>query len=132
MRDKQRSEPRTKVTDELLELFKRVSRRMARGIPLSLALAGEGMEPAAYEKHRERYPELFILQEKARREFLESAIEQLLSGERLQANVCWLLERRYPELFVRPADTNIHVTQQIIGVPDEVLQRARSYAKKKD
>jgi hypothetical protein len=46
-------------------------------------------------------------------------------------NLCWLLERRYPDLFgLRKPDLGVNATVNV-GLPENVLQRARELAREK-
>jgi hypothetical protein len=47
------------------------------------------------------------------------------------ANLKWLLERRFPDLFARPAEVSVSVnnTTNISGLADDVLEQARIIAR---
>ena len=130
--------PESKVTAELV---KRVSERVARGIPIRVALSGEQVSWTAYKKHLQRHPELKAIQKGAKIQFLDKAFDMILSrpGPMLR----WLLERRHPELFAKPreeaaiqttdSDPQIQTQTQyqtIAGVPQEALEEARRNAQK--
>jgi hypothetical protein len=83
-------------------LFHRVSKLGAIGISLKLALAGEGLTCEEYEEQLKAYPELATIQAKAKCEFLELCIHTLLSAKDPSANIRWLLERIYPDIFGDP------------------------------
>jgi hypothetical protein len=80
-------------------LVQRVSKRVAIGIPLELAVAGEGLIRTVYEELLRKHPELAIIQDVAKREFLEVCIRTLLQAKNPSANIRWLLERLYPDDF---------------------------------
>jgi hypothetical protein len=85
-----------------VELVQRVSERVAIGIPLQYAVAGEGVSCAEYEEHLREHPELKTIQDVTTREFLEDCIQALLQAKNPSANIRWLLERLYPEDFGEP------------------------------
>ena len=100
-------EPESNVTVALVE---RVADRMATGVPLSLALAGEALSRAEYEEQMRRHPELADHEGVAKRKFLQNAIKILLAGKDSSANIRWLLERLYPDVFDRQqASENVTV-----------------------
>ena len=118
-------------------LVKRVSKRVGRGIPIRLALAGEPVTHDAYRKHLQRHPELAAIQEGAKIKFLDKTFDMILSrpGPMLR----WLLERRHPDLFAKPreeapapnvAPTTQTQTQTIAGIPQEAVEEARKNAPK--
>jgi hypothetical protein len=83
-------------------LVLRVSERLAMGISLELAVAGEGLSCVEYEKLLRENPELATLQAVTQREFVEDCIRKLLQAKNPSANIRWLLERLYPEFFGNP------------------------------
>lgn len=85
-----------KVTVALVE---RVSDRVATGVPLSCALAGEPVSLAEYEEHLREHPELAALEGVAKRKFIQKAVGVLLTAKDSSANIRWLLERLYPDVF---------------------------------
>jgi hypothetical protein len=120
----------SKSTDTVA-LVKRVSERLAKGIPLKLALAGEPVTQAEYEGQLRHDPELAALQDVAKREFLEDALLTLLNGKNAGANIRWWLETFYPEIFAKPEskeDEPKQVKQTILGVPEDELEAARAEA----
>ena len=88
---------KSKVT---VELVQRVSKHVARGIPIRNALAGERVTQAAYERQLQRHPELKDIQELAKLEFLGKTFDLITArpGPMLR----WLLERRHPDVFCQP------------------------------
>lgn len=82
-------------------LVKRVSKRISTGVPPDLALAGELVSRSDYQEHLSKNPELAALEQAAKREFLQSLIGMLLEAKDSSANIRWLLERIYPEIFSR-------------------------------
>lgn len=133
--------PQSQVTAELVH---RVSDRVARGIPIRNALAGEHVTQAAYERHLRRHHELKEIQETAKLRFLDSTIELILSrpGPMLR----WLLERRHSDIFAAPrpevpaarpieparpkteADVPPQPRQTVVGYSQEALEEARRRA----
>jgi hypothetical protein len=85
--------------DVTIELVQRVSERVAIGIPLELAVAGEGLSREEYEGQLRERPELATIQDVTIREFIEDCIRKLLQAKDPSANIRWLLERLYPEIF---------------------------------
>jgi len=127
-----------------VELVQRVSKRVGRGIPIQMALAGERVSWSAYKKHLQRHPDLAAIQEVAKIQFLDETFDMILSkpGPMLR----WFLERRHPDLFAKPRDEtpaaatatatatapqtqtqtqNQNQNQTIAGVPQEALDEAR-------
>jgi hypothetical protein len=76
-------------------LIMRVSERLALGMPLRIALAGEPVTRAEYKDYLLAHPELAGLQDVAKQKFLESAFDVLLDGETAAANYRWLIELIY-------------------------------------
>jgi hypothetical protein len=85
--------------DVTVELVQRVSERVAIGITLELAVAGEGLSRAEYEEQLRERPELAAIQDVTSREFIEDCIQKLLQAKDPSANIRWLLERLYPDIF---------------------------------
>jgi GTP cyclohydrolase FolE2 len=90
------------LQSSLPALVLRVSERLAIGISLQLAVAGEGLSSAEYERLLRENPELATLQAVTQREFVEDCIRKLLQAKNPSANIRWLLERLYPEFFGNP------------------------------
>jgi hypothetical protein len=117
-----------------LAVVKRVGKRFGQGMPLKDALALENnpqINPDSWHKAIQRSSEMSTLWDGVKADFLEKAITRLLESDDL-ANLRWLLERRFPELFARPAPTTVNVSQStstIVGLPNDVLARLREYAK---
>jgi hypothetical protein len=124
--------PESRVTAQLV---KRVSKCVARGIPVRLALAGQGVTQYAYERHLRRHPELAAIHEAAKVTFLNKTFDMILS--RPGPLVRWLLERRHSDLFAPPAELASTAQpapaapepqkpkQTIAGVPEDELEQAR-------
>ncbi|HTV42052.1 MAG TPA: hypothetical protein VMF08_15895 [Candidatus Sulfotelmatobacter sp.] len=110
----------------------RISHRVAMGIPLDLALAGESVTEENYKEHLEADPELARIEGAARCRFVEQAIAALLAVENPSTNIRWLLERLYPEEFClrRAADDaeKEKPRQTILGVPEEFTEQMRAEA----
>lgn len=83
-----------------VQLVKRVSRRVAMGIPLHISLGGEPVNLAEYEAELRRCPELAAIQARAKRKFLERALGMILCGKNARSNVGWWLRRVYPRKFL--------------------------------
>jgi hypothetical protein len=118
-----------------LAVVERVAKRFGHGMPLKDALALENnsqINPDSWHKALQRKPQFVHPFEAAKADFLEKALTRLSESEDL-ANLRWLLERRYPELFARPAQTQVNVNQTnqptIVGLPNDILARVREYAK---
>jgi hypothetical protein len=119
----------SKSTDTVA-LVKRVSEHLAKGIPLKLALAGEPVTQAEYEKQLRRSPELAALQDVARRELLEDALDALLNGKNAGANIRWWLGTFYPEIFAKPETKDAPVKKPtILGWTEEQVERVREAAR---
>ena len=92
-------------------LVERVFDRLATGVPLGLALAGEGVSCAEFGEYLRRHPELADQLGVAKRKFLQNAIKILLDSKNASANIRWLLERFYPEAFDRQSEgVTVNVT----------------------
>lgn len=124
--------PDSKVTPALVE---RVSKLVARGIPVHIALEGEPVTAAAYKKQLQRHTELAAIQSQAKIKFLDNATELITSkpGPLLR----WLLERRFPHVFgqlkydEKSGDESepAQKTQTIAGVSEEELEQDRKNAR---
>jgi len=88
--------PKSKVTAALV---RRVSNRVAKGIPIRLALAltGELVTLHAYERQLRRHPKLRAIQARAKLKFLEKAIDAICSQP--SPMLRWYLERRFAHVF---------------------------------
>ena len=124
------NESESNVTNVTVTLVKRVSERVAMGIPLNLALAGEPVTQEEYEEQLSQHPELAVLQDIARREFLEDAIDVLFSARNAGANIRWWLEHFYPEIFAKskPEEEEPGETPIILGYTNEQVEEARRLA----
>jgi hypothetical protein len=117
-------------------LVERVSDRIATGVPLSLALAGEALSRAEYEELLRRNPELAAHEAVAKRKFLQNAITILLAGNDSAANMRWLLERLYPDVFGgRRESVTVNVSSVtgisgISGMSEEYVKALQEDAKK--
>jgi hypothetical protein len=85
--------------DATIALVERVSERVAKGVPLRLAAAREGLTQAQYEERLRDHPELALRQDSANGEFVEFCIRKLLDVEDPGSNIRWLLERLNPNMF---------------------------------
>ena len=119
--------PDSKITPTLVN---RVSERLALGMPLRLALAGEGVTRAEYKEHLHQHPELEELQEVAKQKFLENAFDVLLDGENAAANYRWLIELIYKGVIGSQEDESGKTKPTILGLPEEVVEQMRQNAQK--
>ena len=109
-----------------------MSARVGRGLTLKLALAAENkltVNEETWKKALAAHPEFSPHYEAGKGKFLDWATERLAKSSELQ-NIRWLLERRFPELFARPAEVSVNVENNVsVAIPDDVVRRARELAK---
>lgn len=122
--------PKPSIT---LHVVKRVSRRVALGSTLKLALAAEDnptVNEETWKKALQTHPEFSPHYEAGKGKFLERAMGRLEKSKDLKF-LCWLLERRHADLFAKPAAVQLSVSNHttINGVPDDVMERARKLAR---
>ncbi|HTV40240.1 MAG TPA: hypothetical protein VMF08_06680 [Candidatus Sulfotelmatobacter sp.] len=101
-------------------LVQRVSDRLAGGVPLTLALAGEPATCAEYEEQLRQRPELAAHEGVAKRKFLQNTVKKLMNAKDSSANIRWLLERLYPEVFQGqpPSESvTVNVATAVAGMP---------------
>jgi hypothetical protein len=113
-------------------IVREVAAMTARGVPLRYALLQ--MTPPVsldtWHSALRRNASFHTLYERARGEFLVKACNRLVS-ERDPANLRWILERRHPEHFGKGPDASVTVNHQtVVGLPEDVLDRARALAAK--
>jgi hypothetical protein len=119
--------PKRKITAALVI---RVAERLENGLPLKVALAGEGVAVDAYMQYLRGHPRLEAVQETAKRKFMERAVNAMLEEEKPAASYRWLLEHCHPDLLAQPGDAGPAAALQIIaGLPNGILERMREYAK---
>ncbi|HEV2453100.1 MAG TPA: hypothetical protein VGY98_02500 [Verrucomicrobiae bacterium] len=129
--------PESDVTAALVD---RVSDRVATGVPLVHALAGEPISLADYEAQLRARPDLAALEGVAKRKFIQRTVGILIAAKDSSANIRWLLERLYPEVFgpgrdrggERGAGENevaVNVTA-IAGMSEEEVRLLREDAKR--
>jgi hypothetical protein len=132
--------PESRITHELVQ---RVSERIAKGIPLKIALESEDINFEAYRKHIRRHPELKAIQSAAKIKFLE--VTYAMITEKPCPMLRWLLERRHSAAFSpdkknpenpdadsdeTDTDTDTESTSQTIaGVPQHLVEEARKNVK---
>jgi hypothetical protein len=94
-----------------------------------------GSSPEDYEEHLREHPELAAREGVAKRKFLQKTVGILLTNKdaSTSANIRWLLERLYPDVFGRGRERERDETpaepfQTIRGVPEEELNRWRAAA----
>ena len=110
-------------------LVDRVSQRLAMGIPLKIALAGENVTCEEYEIHLSAHPDLAELEDVAKRKFLEHAMSVILKGKDASANFRWLVERVYGDVIGSEQEDEPEEEHQTIrGVPEYLLNEARKRA----
>ena len=118
--------PESKVTPALVD---RVSERLAMGMPLKMALAGENVTRAEYKEALQMHPELQDLQELAKRKVLENAFSVMFNGEQAAANWRWHIELIYKDIIGSQDEDFPKQKQTIFGFPEEVLNQIREHAK---
>ncbi len=126
--------PESAARPELInrEIVARVSDRVAHGLSLQLALAAEDhpdITEAIWSQAVKRNPRLASAPETAKAKFCEEAVRRLANHEDNKW-LCWLLERRYADLFSRSGDT-ANNAQTVAGIPEDIMERAREKAAKK-
>ena len=116
-------------------MVKRVAARVGRGLTLKLALAAENqltVNEETWKKALHSHPELSPHYEAGKGKFLDRATQRLSQSAEL-ANLRWLLERRHPDLFAKPADVEVNVSNtNVIELPADIVERARALAKRED
>lgn len=110
-------------------LVLRVIHRVENGIPVKIAIGGEGVTLGAYRQYLREHPKLDALQEGAKRKFMEQAVTAILGEEKSGAGYRWLLTNCHPDLLAQ-ADDNAWVAprQTMAGVPQEVIEYIRERA----
>lgn len=125
---KQKPGPKPSIT---VEVVRRVSERVAAGLTLALALHAEQVATVNEETWKKAVAgnaDFKAIYEGAKAKFLEEAVLRLSQAKELKY-LCWLLERRHSEMFRKPDADRVVVNQSVsVGIPDEVLQRAREIA----
>jgi hypothetical protein len=121
--------PKPSIT---LAVVLRVCDRVAVGSTLKLALAAEcvaTINEETWKKALKAHPEFYPHYEGARGKFIEAACRRLAADEDTKY-LCWLLERRHGDLFHKsdPPPAVVNVSQHV-GIPADVLERAREVAK---
>jgi hypothetical protein len=113
----------------------RVVERVENGIPVKIAIAGEGVTLDAYLQYLRERPKLAALQETAKRKFMERAVRAMLDEEKPAASYRWLLEHCHPDLLARPGDGQAAgsdpaaAPQIIAGLPNDILDLIREEAR---
>lgn len=123
--EREATETKTAITPELVD---RVSERRAMGMPLKVALAGEGVTCGDYEMKLKEDPKLAGREHLAKRRFLERALTLMLNGKDAAGNFRWLIERVYKDVIGSKEDEPEEEHQTILGVPEHVLNEARRQA----
>jgi len=110
-------------------LVDRVSERLAMGIPLRIAIAGEPVTRTEYKDYLREHPELAALELVAKRRFLENAFSVMLEGEQAPANFRWLIELAYQGIVGNDEDQLTKQKQTILGLPEEIIEQMRQNAR---
>jgi hypothetical protein len=119
--------PKSKITAALVL---RVVERVENGLSVKNAIAGEGVTLDAYLQHLREHPKLEVLQEAAKRKFMERAVNAMLGNEKPAASYRWLLEHCHPDLLAQPGDiSSPAASQTVAGLSDDLLQRIREYVR---
>ncbi|HEV2327959.1 MAG TPA: hypothetical protein VGY56_04115 [Verrucomicrobiae bacterium] len=116
-----------------VNLVKRVSERLATGIPLRLALAGEGVTVPEYKEHLLNHPELQAILDIEKRKFLENAINMLLECENRGVHIRWILERFYPHALAPDpgcVEDEDDKPKTVAGVPEKFIALFREEARR--
>jgi hypothetical protein len=122
--------PKPSIT---LAVVKRVAARVGRGVPLEHALAAENkstINKETWKKALAAHAEFSPLYAAGKGKFLDSATKRLAESSE-SADLKWLLERRHPDLFARPAEVSVEVNNSttITGLNEDVLEQARIVAR---
>lgn len=102
------------------------------GSTLELALASEAnskINLETWKKALSAHPQFSPLYRAAKGKFLDKSMRRL--AEHADAKyLCWILERRFSEMFAKPEPPSavVNVSQQV-GIPADVIERARELAK---
>jgi hypothetical protein len=111
-------------------VFVRVCEAFGHGLPLANALAAEGVPKSTWHATLNSNPVLSGLFLQARDLFLAKTCEFLADHADWRART-WLLERRFVDLFKKPADVEVNQTTVINQLPADLVQRARELAKQR-
>lgn len=115
-----------------LAVVRRVAERVGLGVPLNYACLLEDnpqINTESFQRAMQRNPEFVHPYEAAKAAFLEKSFRWFSVHEDWRARVV-LLERRHANDFAKPAAVAISVSQSmVVGVPNDVLTRARDYAR---
>ncbi|MGH8022537.1 MAG: hypothetical protein ACRED1_03070 [Limisphaerales bacterium] len=110
-------------------LVLRVINRVENGIPVRIAIGGEGVTLGAYRQYLREHPKLEALQEGAKRKFMEQAVTAILGEEKPGAAYRWLLTNCHPDLLAQANDdAPVETRQTMAGVPEEVVEYIRERA----
>lgn len=134
-RRKSKAKPRGPKPSITLDVVKRVAERFGRGIPVVEALAAEcnpKINLDTWHKALQKDEKLSTHWAGARGKFLDQATRRLHYAEQ-EKYLCWLLERRYSDLFAKrdskPSDVADSERARSTEIPDDILQRAHQLAK---
>lgn len=112
----------------------RVIQRVENGIPVKIAIGGEGITLRDYLQYLRDHPKLENLQAAAVRKFMERAVQAMLAEEKPAASYRWLLEHCHPDLLAQAGDVgSISAATAAAQTADEkfntLLAQAREYAR---
>lgn len=113
-----------------LAVVGRVSERFALGLTLKMALVLEQNPHVNLDSWAwalKRHPEFVPPFEAARAKFYESAMRRLANHDDPKW-LTWVLERRHSADFAKPPES-FNVKQTIVGLPDDILAKAREYSR---
>jgi hypothetical protein len=112
------------------QAFVNVCQAFAQGLPLEMALAAEAIPKSTWysalkanEVYRTQYGA-------AKAIFLAQALTRLTEHQDPK-HLEWVLERRHPDLFRRPAETEVNTNVTVNQLPADLVQRARDLAKQR-
>jgi hypothetical protein len=120
------------ITPEVVE---RVSKRCSYGLRLTMALAIEKnpkINERSWAKALKRNPAFSAEFEAAQARFYYEALSRLVEDDNPKW-LCWVLEHCHAGLFRGDPDDTEEIEeeqQEIVGVPNDVLARAREYARR--
>lgn len=110
----------------------RVIERVENGIPVKIAIGGEGVALDAYLEYLRAHPKLEALQGTARRKFMERAVSAMLGEEKPGVSYRWLLEHCHTDLLAQPGDESTESKQRSVigGMTEEEVRQLQEEARK--
>jgi hypothetical protein len=116
------------------DVVRRVSRRASMGMPLDMALEAENnpeINPDCWAEALKTNPAFAAEFAATRARFYEDALSRLLEAEDPKW-LCWVLEHCHAGAFSGASDEAEETEeeqQEILGIPNDLLARAREYAR---